>query len=65
MYKKILFVVVILFQTISAYGQAKPYKVKANNLIMGAVNDNQTVGIVAGFSLMEQFIGSKLPDIAT
>jgi len=51
MYNKFLFIVALLFQSISAYAQVQPYELKANELISAAVNDNQTVGIVAGFSV--------------
>lgn len=51
MHKKIFLLIALLLQLSSAYAQVQPYEIKANDLIMGAVNDNQTVGIVAGFSV--------------
>ncbi|WP_373550492.1 serine hydrolase domain-containing protein [Haliscomenobacter sp.] len=48
---KKLIVYGILFQTISLFGQEKTFQNKASDLIEGAVKENRTVGIGAGFSV--------------
>lgn len=48
--KKII-IIGILFQTINLFGQEKNFQTKAGELIQNAVNENQTIGIVAGFCI--------------
>jgi CubicO group peptidase (beta-lactamase class C family) len=47
---KKLIVIVLLLQTINLLGQEKAFQNKASDLIENAVKENQTIGIVAGFS---------------
>lgn len=48
---KKLIIIGILFQTINLFGQEKTFQTKASDLIQNAVNENQTIGIVAGFCI--------------
>ncbi|MFD2200921.1 serine hydrolase domain-containing protein [Shivajiella indica] len=51
---KKLIIIAILFQTINLFGQEKNFQTKANDLIQSAINDNQTIGIVAGFCINKE-----------
>ena len=48
---KKLIIIGILFQTFNIFGQERTFQTKANDLIQKSVNENQTIGIVAGFCI--------------
>jgi hypothetical protein len=53
---KKLIIIAILFQTINLFGQEKTFQTKAVELIQNAVNEYQTIGIVAGFWVLSHLM---------
>ena len=49
--KNLIIVITFLLSTVNLFGQEVTFQTKGNDLIKSAVEENQTIGIVAGFSI--------------